>query len=157
MAESQYAISAVLSVGQSNASFATWNSSTSLNATASLVDNDYSYNTLNVSLSTTSTFTAGAVTFQASLDGVAWFPVYGCVLNTIVPIGPTYTLLPNTDTTLTFNLTAIPYFQILLSTAIVGTGALTIGYAADSFVGNLPTAPATIPAPVNLSTSGNHD
>ena len=49
MPESQYSISSIISVGQMNPSFVTWNSSTALNTVAALVSNDISYNTLNVS------------------------------------------------------------------------------------------------------------
>jgi hypothetical protein len=156
MAGGSYQTVSTVSLGEANSSVVTWNSSTAVNTTASIINQDYTCNTLNVSFSTTSTITAGQVTFQASLDGVNWFNVYGGILNTIIPVGPTYSLVASTYITFVFNMTALPYFQILLSTAITGTGALTIGYSADSFVGNLPTAPATISAPVNISTSGNN-
>lgn len=77
MPESQYSISAIISVGESNASFVTWNSSTSQGTTAMLVNADYSYNTLVVTLAQGSTLTAGQVTFQGSLDGVNWFSMEG--------------------------------------------------------------------------------
>src|ERR1700675_4341863 len=130
MAESQYTISAVLSVGENNASFATWNSGTALNSTAQLVNADYSYNTIVVTLNQTTTITGGVVTFEGSIDGVTFFPIQGFAPGTFVAIGPTYTLQASTYATFSFNLTAIPYFQVRLSTVITGTGAVTIGYAA---------------------------
>src|SRR5271157_4680842 len=132
MAESQFTIVASLSVGESNPSFATWNSGTALNATAQLVNQDFSYNTIVVSLLQTTPFATGVITFQASLDGVNWFNVQGASPINGTSVGPTYTLLPSTYAVFTFNLTGIPYFQILLSTAITGAGAVTIGYSADS-------------------------
>jgi hypothetical protein len=141
MPESQYSIVNAISVGEMNSSFVTWNSGTAQNTTAVLVSNDISYNTLNVSLSQTTTITGGVVTFQGSFDGVTFFNMTGVVPGTGALIGPTYTLQANTYATFQFNLTAIPYFQVLLGTAITGTGAVTIGFAADSFVGsnNTPT------------------
>jgi len=136
MPESQYSIVSAISVGQMTPSFATWNSSTALNTTALLVNNDISFNTLNVSLSQTTTITGGVVTFQGSYDGTNYFNVTGWTPGTSTTVGPTYTLQANTYASFQFNLTAIPYFQILLSTAITGTGAVTIGFAADSFVGS---------------------
>jgi hypothetical protein len=137
MAESQYAIQAVLSVGYANSAFVVWNSSTALNTTAGLVNADYSYNSLIVTLAQTSTITGGVVTFQASTDGVNWFNIQGFTPGNFASIGPTYTLQANTYATFEFNLTAIPYFQVVLSTAITGTGQVTIGYAADSFVNTM--------------------
>lgn len=134
MAESQFNISAVLSVGESNASFATWNSSTPLDTAAELVNADFSYNTIVVSLNQTTAITGGVVTFQGSLDGNSWFDLIGVSPITQSSAGPTYTLVPNTYVVFSFNLTAIPYFQVLLSTSISGAGSVTIGYTADSFV-----------------------
>src|SRR5271170_4477170 len=102
MAESPYSISAVLSVGYANASVATWNSGTAQNTAAILVSNDYSYNTINVSLSTTSTITGGVVTFQGSMDGINWVNLQGSVVGTGAAAGPTYTLMPSTYAAISF-------------------------------------------------------
>jgi hypothetical protein len=144
MPESQYSITASISVGEMNPSFVTWNSATALNSTAVLVNNDISYNTLNISLNQTTTITGGVVTFQGSFDGTNWFNVTGWIPGTSTVIGPTYTLQASTYAIFQFNLTAIPYFQVLLSTAITGTGAVTIGYAADSFVGSYNTVSGSV-------------
>jgi hypothetical protein len=148
MAESPYSISAILSVGEANASFATWNSGTTINTVALLVNNDYSYNTLVVTLNQTTTITGGVVTFEGSIDGITFFPIQGFAPGTFTAIGPTYTIQASTYATFSFNLTAIPYFQIRLSTALTGTGAVTIGYAADSFVNSI-----AINGTVNQGTS----
>jgi hypothetical protein len=140
MAESPYQISAILSVGQANASFATWNSSTAQNTVALAVNNDYSFNTLVITLNQTTTITGGVVTFEGSIDGVTFFPMQGFAPGTFAPIGPTYTLQANTYATFSFNLTGVPYFQVRLSTVIAGTGVVTVGYAADSFVSGVGTA-----------------
>lgn len=140
MPESQYTISATISVGSRNASFVTWDSTTPLSTAAVLVSDDVSFNTLNVSLATTTTITGGILTFQVSTDGVNWINVQGIQVGTGTTIGPTYTLVANTYVVFSFNLTAMPFFQVLLSTAISGTGSLTIGYAADSFVNQMSSS-----------------
>src|SRR5271157_1943697 len=145
MPESQYSIVSTISVGEMNASFATWNSSTPLNTTATIVSNDISYNTLNITLAQTTTITGGVVTFQGSTDGVNWVNLQGFQVGTGATIGPTYTLQANTYVVFSFNLTALPYFQVLLSTVITGTGSVTIGYAADSVV-NQPSSASSNPS-----------
>jgi len=137
--ESQYTISAVISVGETNPSVAVWNSSTALNTVASLVNADYSYNTIVVTLNQTTTLTGGVLTFQGSMDGINWVNLQGSVVGTGAAAGPTYTLIPSTYAAISFNLTGIPYFQVLLSTVISGSGQVTIGYTADSFVNNATT------------------
>src|SRR5271168_2050023 len=143
MPESQYSISAVISVGSKNASFVTWTSSTPINSTAVIVSDDVSYNTLVLTLQQTTTITGGVVTFQGSTDGVNWVNLQGFQVGTGATIGPTYTLQANTYVVFSFNLTALPYFQVLLSTVITGTGSVTIGYAADSVVNQPPSASAS--------------
>jgi hypothetical protein len=146
MPESQYSISAIISVGEKNPTYITWNSASPLNSSAELVNDDYSYNTLVVTLAQGSTITGGVVTFQGSTDGVNWFNMQGFIPGTTNTVGPTYTLTPNTYGVFEFNLTAVPYFQVLLTTVITGTGSVVIGYVADSFVN---------PAPVSAASSGS--
>src|SRR5208282_895848 len=164
MPESQYSITASISVGEQNASFITWNSATAVNATAQLVNNDVSYNTLNISLAQTTTITGGVVTFQGSTDGVNWVNLQGFQVGTGATIGPTYTLQANTYVVFSFNLTALPYFQIVLSTVITGTGSVTIGYAADSVVNqpsnassNPSVGPNGSPIPADSTLIGSKD
>jgi hypothetical protein len=140
MPDCQYSISGVISVGENNAAAGTWNSSTALNSTITLVNNDYSYNTLVVTLNQTSTITGGAVTFQGSTDGTNWFNLPGFVVTTAAALTNPYTLVQSTYIVFSFNLTAIPYFQIVLSTVITGTGQVTFGYTADSFVNQMSTS-----------------
>jgi hypothetical protein len=151
MPESQYGITASISVGEQNASFVAWTSATAVNTVATLVNNDISYNTLNISLNQTTTITGGVVTFQGSFDGVNFFNLQGVNPGTQGIVGPTYTLQASTYATFQFNLTAIPYFQVLLSTAITGTGTVTIGYSADSFVSSNVAVTGTVA--VTQSTS----
>src|SRR5271157_3002537 len=150
--ESQYSISAIVSVGENAAcgtAIPTWNCSTTVGSAATIVSADYSYNTLIIAL-LTGCVTGGAVTFQASTDGTNWFPITGWNPGNLAAIGPVYVLQPNAYVVAEFNLTAIPYFQIVLSTAITGTlcgsppvcGSVAIGFSADSFV-NPPPSSAT--------------
>lgn len=148
MAESPYGISAVLSVGYANPSVATWNSATPLNTVANVVSNDYSYNTLNISLALAPTITGGIVLFQGSYDGINWFNMQGFTPGNFAAAGPSYSLVttgsppPPVYATFQFNLTGVPYFQIQLSSPITGAGSVTIGYAADSFVNTIAAAQA---------------
>src|SRR5271157_2049063 len=166
MPESQYSIVSTISVGEMNASFATWNSSTPLNTTATIVSNDISYNTLNITLAQTTTITGGVVTFQGSTDGVNWVNLQGFQVGTGATVGPTYTLQASTYVIFSFNLTGIPYFQVLLSTVITGTGSVTIGYSADSFVNamsvsssgsNASVGPNGSPIPGDSTLIGSKD
>lgn len=146
--ESQYSITAIVSVGENAACGTTipaWNCSTPLGSVAQIVSADYSYNTLIIALQT-GCVTSGAVTFEASIDGVNWFPITGYSPGQGGAIGPVYTLQANTYTVAEFNLTALPYFQIVLTSPITGTtcgsppvcGSVAIGFSADSFVTTPP-------------------
>src|SRR5271157_5103576 len=145
--ESQYGIVASVSVGENNAcnecgqALPLWNCDTPVDSTALIVSGDYTYNTLIVSLNQ-GCITSGAITFEYSIDDVYWFPAEGFIPGNGASIGPVYVLQANTYLVAEFNLTAIPYFRVRLSTAITGTicgspptcGSVVIGYSADSFV-----------------------
>jgi hypothetical protein len=160
--ESQYSISAVLSVGENSAcgtTLPTWDCSTPVNSTATIVNNDFSYNTLIVALNQ-ACITSGAVTFESSIDGINWFPATGFTPSSnFASVGPIYVLQANTYFVAEFNLTAIPYFRLRLSTPITGTvcgsppdcGQLSLGFSADSFVN---PAPASITS-TNASVGAN--
>jgi hypothetical protein len=152
--ESQYTINAVLSVGentQCGATFPPWDCDTPVDTTATIVNNDYSYNTLIVTLQQ-GCITGGAVQFQGSTDGINWFPLTGYVPGIGGAVGPVYTLEANAFLAAEFNLTAIPYFQVILLSPITGTacgspavcGSVVFGYSADSFVTTPPPCCTTI-------------
>jgi hypothetical protein len=158
--ESQYSISAVLSVGentQCGATFPPWECATPVSTTATIVNNDYSYNTLIVTLDQ-GCITGGAVQFQGSTDGVNWFPLTGYVPGIGGAVGPVYDLQANTFLAAEFNLTAIPYFQVILLSPITGTacgsppvcGSVVFGYSADSFV---TTAPPCCPQTATVANA----
>lgn len=146
MAGGSYQTVSTVSLGELNSSVAVWNSGTALNSVASILSQDFTANTLIVTLQQTTTITGGVVTFQYSTDGVNWTNVIGVIPGTQTLIGPTYTLVPNTYALFEFNVTGFSYFQILLSTAITGTGQVTLGYSGDSYVGDT----VNIAAPVTV-------
>jgi hypothetical protein len=118
----------------SNTSAATWNSSTALNTAVVLNSAAFTYASLLLTLSTTTTITAGAVTFEVSNDAVNWVAISGVNAGQFGSLGinGVYPLTPSTYVTGIFNTTAWQNFRVRLSTAITGTGALTIGFAAQA-------------------------
>jgi len=122
--------------GTSNTSAASWTSATSLNTTQVLVNNINGYSSISVTLgqAPTGTLTGGVVTFETSNDNSNWYPISGVDPDTLAIIGPTYTFVAATYNIFMFTIPA-PYFRVRLSTAIIGSGTVTVGYALDS----LPT------------------
>lgn len=117
-----------------NSSVATWNSGTALNTTAAIIANSDSYQSLIVTLNQTTTITAGQLTFEVSSDGSHWIAITGVdasQFGTFAENG-VYFLTPSTYAAGFFNITTWQYFRVRLSTAISGTGAVTIGYSAQS-------------------------
>jgi hypothetical protein len=132
------------SIGETNPSNAVWNSSTAVNTVALLVNNGIQFNSINVTLAQTSTITGGVVTFEGSTDGTNFFPMTGVSPSTLTAVGPTYTLAPSTYATFEFDLIGVLYFQVVLTTAITGSGTVTVGYVTDSNISGLaPTTAAT--------------
>ena len=118
--------------GVTGTSDAAWTSSTSLNSTVALISNSAVYNSIQVTLVQGSTITGGVVTFQQSNDNSHWTSVQGVSLGTSTIMGPTYTLAASTTVTLVFPVTG-PYFQVLLSTAITGSGTVTVQHYSQCF------------------------
>lgn len=119
----------------SNATLVTWTSATSLNATGTILSSASGltpFNTVVVELDQdTGTFTAGAVTFEGSMDGTDWTTIIGYGQDGTVYSGA-ITLVTTTTTVLQFSLTGWLYFRVRLSTAITGTGTLVVQYGADA-------------------------
>lgn len=123
--------------GTSNTSAAAWTSSTGVNTAVTLISNIAAYNAVTVTLNQapTGTLTGGVVTFQASNDNSNWYNITGVDPNALATVGPVLTLGPAATYNMFLFTVPAPYFRVLLSTAITGTGTVTIGYATDS----LPT------------------
>ena len=118
-----------------NAALVSWSSATSLNATGTILSSASArtpFNTVVVELDQdTGTFTAGAVTFEGSMDGTDWTTIIGYGQDGTVYSGA-ITLVTTTTTVLQFSLTGWLYFRVRLSTAITGTGTLVVQYGADA-------------------------
>lgn len=110
-----------------NTALAAWTSATALNTTAAVVTNDGEWNTVTVTLNQTTTITAGAITFQISEDGTNWINALP-VSNAAATLNGTYTFVPSTYVAFQFSVSGFKYFQVVLSTAIVGSGTVTVGY-----------------------------
>ena len=120
----------------SNNALAAWTSSTTISTTAAVLTNDGEWNSVTITLNQTATITAGAITFQVSEDGTNWINALP-VPNPAATLNGTYTFVPSTYVAFQFNLSGFKYFQVVLSTAIVGSGTVTIGY--ELHAGALPS------------------
>lgn len=104
-----------------------------------------------VQLDQTTTITGGVVTFQISYDGGANYVSVGAgqLLNpaTGAQIGNPYTLVANTNQTFLVVLSGASTFQLKLTTAMTGTGAVTPWYV------GLCTPPTI--GPLTLDANGN--
>jgi len=124
------------------------NSSTSNNTVVASLSNFQAWGLL-VQLDQTSTITGGAVTFQESFDGGANYisvPV-AQVLNvsTFVQLTNPYTLVASTNQSFLITLYGATNFQVKLTTAMTGTGAIT------PYI----TAICSAPQALVLDSSGN--
>ena len=124
------------------------NSSTSNNTVVASLSNFQAWGVL-VQLDQTSTITGGAVTFQESFDGGANYisvPV-AQVLNvsTFVQLTNPYTLVASTNQSFLITLYGATNFQVKLTTAMTGTGAIT------PYI----TAICSAPQALVLDSSGN--
>ena len=113
-----------LGLTNSNTSLATWTSGTALNTTAA-VTNSSDYGTIALGfLCNSGTFSTGVISFEGSLDNSNWTALTG-----IQPNGTTSStiiLATSTYTVYVFHATPYPFFRVRLSTAITGTGQVTI-------------------------------
>src|ERR1700677_982418 len=131
LATAAWAQQPVSGAGVQNTSAAAWTSSTSINTAVTLISNSAAYNSAFVTLVQGTTITAGVLTFQQSIDNSNWTSVQGITVGATTIMGPTYTLVASTNISFLFPVNA-PYFRILLSTAILGTGTVTIESAIES-------------------------
>lgn len=98
---------------------ATWGTGTALNTT--LAQSSAGYGTALVStVETGTTTTAGALTFEG-FDGTNWWPITGQQVGSFT-LQSSYTLVNGTSIAWQFDVAGFQQFQVLLSTAITGTG-----------------------------------
>lgn len=130
-----------------------WTSATALNAELDQT-NFFGYNTAVVSVVQTSTITTGAITFETSVDGSNWFALQGSGTNGSFNVS-TYTLTASTNQGWNLNVGGWAYFRVRLSTAITGSGTVTVNVGMVTF----PISPVTtvvtgsVNAAVTQSTS----
>jgi hypothetical protein len=117
--------------GAQNTSDAAWTSSTGLNTAVTLISNTAIYNSILIYLNQGSTITAGVVTFQASIDNSTYIGVQCVAIGTTTIMGPTYTLVASTNAAFLCPINA-PYFQLKLTTAITGSGTVTVQHASQT-------------------------
>lgn len=112
-----------------NTTAAAWTSATAQNTALTIVNGTFAYDILLLTINQTTTLTAGAVTFEASNDGVTWFARTGLDVTTYGSDISTYPLQASTYKVLKFAISAFQFFRVRLSTAITGTATVTLGYA----------------------------
>jgi hypothetical protein len=118
-----------------NPALAVWNSATTLNTN---IDIPYSgqFPFVKIRLVTTSTITTGAVTFRLKgPDGTYVTAPVAQVQNsaTFAPLTNPYTLVATTTQDFLVKNTGDPFVNVQLSTAITGTGTLTVSYNLASY------------------------
>jgi hypothetical protein len=118
-----------VSYASNNTAAASWTSATTVNTRVTLLSNVTAFNSILVTLVQGTTITGGIVTLQQSNDNTNWVSVQCVALGTTTIVGPTYTLVPSTNVMFMCPVSA-PYFGVLLSTAITGTGTVVVGYNA---------------------------
>lgn len=112
-----------------NTSDAAWTSATSNNTRVTLISNIATYNSILVTLVQGTTITGGTITLQQSNDNSNWIGVQCVAVGTTTIMGPTYTLVASTNVMFMCPVSA-PYFGVLLSPAITGSGTVTVGHNA---------------------------
>lgn len=108
---------------QAAASTTSWTSATSINTANSI--SVTGLNTVSVVAITTSTFTGGVLTFEVSPDGTNWAAVAMARIDSYT-VESVYTLVATTTRAWSTSVDGFTNFRVRLSTAITGTGTLTV-------------------------------
>lgn len=134
--------------GISNSSLAVWNSSTAVNTVATILNNSLAYGLCKIGVQQNGTVTGGVAFIQGSLDGVSWYQVSALTNpNTFLPQA-SWVAGGSVSTYFTVNVTGIPYLRLLLTSAIVGSGTITVQYALSAGATNTDVA---IDGPITLA------
>jgi hypothetical protein len=102
---------------------ATWNSTTVANTT--LQDSVDSASTAIITLNVTGTLTAGLINFEASPDGITWYPIIGLIQGTLT-IFTNWQPFYGSSLALQFNIAGFSTYRCRLATALTGSGSVTI-------------------------------
>ena len=158
------AISNVLS-GFSNLPWlaASWSSATS--SGTALSENVSNMQTAIVTVKTPSTLTGGVVAFEA-YDGTNWVLIQGSTDGTtsssiVQQVNSPYTLQANTTLALRFNISAYQSFQIVITSAITGSGTTSVllsanaASIADRTIVNNPQGSHHVNPPSSFATGTN--
>jgi hypothetical protein len=124
-------------IGNANQQTATWDSSTALNTavSAGTINN---YSTLIITARTTTTITAGQMTFQCSDDGSNWFNVQA-VRTDSATVDTVYSFVASTNQAWLLYTGAWARCRALVSQQITGTGAATITFTPSAASGTAMT------------------
>jgi hypothetical protein len=108
---------------QTALSSTSWTSATALNTANTL--SVTGYNTVTIGVVTTSTFTGGVITFEASPDGSNWFTL-ACARIDQFGVDTTYTFIASTIRGWSTSVDGFTSFRVRLSTVIAGSGTATV-------------------------------
>lgn len=115
--------------GQAVLDTAVWNSTTPQDTFVEPLNNDYNHNTVTVALVATSPISAGAITFEASIDNIHFLGVTGVDISTGLAMPSAVVNISAGSTKIfVFNVSGFNYFRYRLSTAITGAGTVTSSY-----------------------------
>jgi hypothetical protein len=105
---------------------AVWDSTTPQDTFVMPLHNDYHHNTVTISLVSTSPISAGAITFEASIDNIHFIGLLGVDNGTGQQMAsPVVTISAGSTKIFTFNVTGFDHFRYRLSTPITGAGTVT--------------------------------
>ena len=130
----------------------TWNSATALNTTTAVIsNNNVGTGSICGQISTTTTITGGALTFEESYDNaISWKSIPTSRLIdpiTNANLANPYTLAPSTNQAFLVVDSGVTQVRVRLSTVIAGTGTCII-YTTTSPISNLVQVAAGAPIPV---------
>lgn len=127
-------INASAASDNTNASAAVWNSATPNNSFLT-VPVAFGASTVTIGLVQTTTITGGAVQFQVSDDNVNWF-VTNAINVEAQTVVPDYNFQANTNAYFVLDVTGKAFFRLFMTSAITGSGSVTVQYGTAAAVGS---------------------